>query len=391
MLPSAIIQLDKLPRLPNGKLDIKALPVFQGSINTGQSDHIPPRNTIEQQLADIWEQVLDFNPVSIHDNFFEIGGDSILSIQVVTKIRKAGLDLAPHQLFEHQTIAELAPFLKPQVDQPTRSISPALVPMQTTGPKPPLFYIHVGGGHALFYHPLTKHLAPDQPVYALQPLGLNGEVMYQSIEELATHYLEIIRDTHPQGPFTILGTCYGNPVCAEIAIQLRQRGELIPTIFIVDSAPGHLVSRKDRNEPTRMEMRIDRFKERFQKDPFYAIWRLMIGGLKQTIQTLAQKLNYLQTRYGGDSEARDTILTEENLIKLYHKYTWKPFNSKIILIRSHQKAQRMNSMDVPIWEGLAQGGVEILSVPGTHPTLFKEDVKGLAQCVQNYMDESYKQ
>ena len=108
MVPAAFVQLDEFPRLPNGKINSQALPDPEQASELSEADYVPPRTTTEQALAAIWSEVLNFDPVGIHDNFFEIGGDSILSIQIIAKANKAGMALKPNSLFDHQTIAELA-------------------------------------------------------------------------------------------------------------------------------------------------------------------------------------------------------------------------------------------------------------------------------------------
>jgi len=122
MVPSNLIHLEDWPRLPNGKINEKALPrPIQGRQKSTVASS-PAQNGLQQQLVKIWEEVLGANPIGIHDNFFEIGGDSILSIQIIAKARKAGLSLAANQLFEHQTIASLALFVDDQLEQtPTQS------------------------------------------------------------------------------------------------------------------------------------------------------------------------------------------------------------------------------------------------------------------------------
>lgn len=102
MLPSAFVRLGSIPRLPNGKIDLKSLPSPELSGN-----FVAPRTAIEKILADIWAQVLRLEQVGIHDNFFELGGDSILSIQIVAKANQAGVQLTPKQVFGCPTIAEL--------------------------------------------------------------------------------------------------------------------------------------------------------------------------------------------------------------------------------------------------------------------------------------------
>jgi len=105
MVPALIMVLDAIPLTPNGKIDRKALPAPELNFT-----HVyeAPRNDIEQQLIQLWSSLLSQKNIGIHDNFFELGGDSILSIQVVARARKAGLHLTPRDLFDRQTIAELA-------------------------------------------------------------------------------------------------------------------------------------------------------------------------------------------------------------------------------------------------------------------------------------------
>jgi amino acid adenylation domain-containing protein/non-ribosomal peptide synthase protein (TIGR01720 family) len=111
MIPTHFMVLGKLPLTPNGKIDRKALP--DPELAEGSVDYEPPRNTIEQQLAEIWSTVLKRSDISVHDNFFDLGGDSILSIQIVARARQAGLGLSPRDVFAHQTLAELAHAVKP--------------------------------------------------------------------------------------------------------------------------------------------------------------------------------------------------------------------------------------------------------------------------------------
>ncbi|MEO0769120.1 MAG: condensation domain-containing protein [Cyanobacteria bacterium J06649_4] len=109
MVPSAIVSLPSLPRLANGKIDVRALPEPDMALSSASADATTePRNPVEKRLCQIWQTVLGVQSVGIHDNFFELGGDSILSIQIVSQARESGLRLAPNQLFDQPTVAELA-------------------------------------------------------------------------------------------------------------------------------------------------------------------------------------------------------------------------------------------------------------------------------------------
>ena len=112
MIPSAFVVLDQFPLTPNGKIDRKALPApDMGNLATG-SEFEPPRTPTEEILANIWAEVLAIEQVGRHDNFFEVGGDSILNIQIVTRAHQAGLYLTPSQIFAHPTVSQLAAVVK---------------------------------------------------------------------------------------------------------------------------------------------------------------------------------------------------------------------------------------------------------------------------------------
>ncbi|SES14724.1 non-ribosomal peptide synthase domain TIGR01720/amino acid adenylation domain-containing protein [Lentzea xinjiangensis] len=128
LVPSLFVLLDELPTTDSGKVDRRALPAPDASAGQGQ-DHVAPRTAVERELARIWAEALRVDRVGVHDNFFGLGGDSILSIQIVSRARQAGLELATKDVFTHQTIAELATVVR------TRGPEAAELP-QIAGPAP---------------------------------------------------------------------------------------------------------------------------------------------------------------------------------------------------------------------------------------------------------------
>ncbi|MBO1051472.1 MAG: amino acid adenylation domain-containing protein [Dolichospermum sp. DET73] len=108
MIPAAFVPLDQLPMTPNGKVDHRALPIPDTADTNLAAGFVAPQTPIEEKLVAIWAEVLRQPNISIHDNFFELGGDSIISIQMISRANQAGLQLTPKQLFQYQTIAELA-------------------------------------------------------------------------------------------------------------------------------------------------------------------------------------------------------------------------------------------------------------------------------------------
>ncbi len=224
MIPAYFITLDEFPRTPNGKLDRKALPSPQSAGRTEQG-FVAPRDETEQALAEIWRNVLGIDRVGVTDDFFQIGGNSILSIRVFAHIaREFDVNLPLSVLFTDTTIERLAARITEQKD--VKKDWPVLVPIQPKGSRPPFFCVHGLGGGVLGYRDLTSALGDDQPVYGLQAYGQDGENGYDlTIPAMATRYITAMRAYQPQGPYRIGGYCFGGVVAYEMACQLEKMGE----------------------------------------------------------------------------------------------------------------------------------------------------------------------
>ena len=131
MIPQAFVTLEAFPLTVNGKVDREALPLPQ-TWGTSTNDYVAPRTALEERLASIWSQVLGLERVGVHDNFFECGGDSILSIQILSRAKRAGLSLTPQSIFEHPTIAALAGAVEQEVEEPRAEQSVVSGPVPLT-------------------------------------------------------------------------------------------------------------------------------------------------------------------------------------------------------------------------------------------------------------------
>ncbi|MEM6963222.1 MAG: amino acid adenylation domain-containing protein [Bacteroidota bacterium] len=373
MIPSALVPLENFPTLPNGKIDFKKLPA-PDQRDLEEQNFVAPTSETEKTLASIWEEVLKINPIGVHDNFFEIGGDSIQSIRIIAKAQKAGIELAPNQLFEHQTIYQLAHFLNQKAnDDEDGSNWSAIVPLNKKGSKPALFCIHSGGGHVFFYHPLAQHLSPEQPLYALQPSGLDGKAtLHSSIEAMAADYIQEMKKVQPEGPYHILGTCFSNAVGLEMANQLQSAGETVALLIFVDSGPQYLLGAEERGG----KQPVTRFVKMIKAGNWKGIQKKFRNRFIRTKQKALAPLENEQERH--------LRLTIQNLNQLYHHYSWKPFDGKITLIRSSEFAQRKDKdIHITQWQKLAKGGLEVHTTEGHHTSLFMEpEVQGLAEKIK---------
>lgn len=199
---------------------------------------IAPQTELEHQLAELWAKLLRMDAVSIRDNFFDLGGTSLLAVQLFSQIEQIfGKTLPLTTLLEAPTVEQLAGKL-----QQTEELAPwtPLIPIQVGGTKPPLFCPQGAGGNVIVYRRLAQYLGEDQPVYGLQARGLDGkEDPYTWIEEMAADYLRYMRSVQPQGPYFLAGLSSGGRVAFEMAQQLHAQGEAVGLVVMFDTyGPG---------------------------------------------------------------------------------------------------------------------------------------------------------
>jgi len=226
MAPARIVFLDALPLTPNGKLDREALPAPASKRLERGEGRVTPRDPLEIDLAKIWKKTLGIRAVGVTDDFFELGGNSLLALSLVARLNEAfGRTLPLATLFEAPTIRRLAMILRRKGWKPSWA---ALVPMQPAGGKPALFCVHAARGNVLFYAGLARHLGTDQPVYGLQARGMDSSRAPDArVEDMAAAYIEEIKEVQPEGPYLLGGFYSGAYVALEMAHQLQQRGDRV--------------------------------------------------------------------------------------------------------------------------------------------------------------------
>jgi amino acid adenylation domain-containing protein len=234
MIPNDFVVLEKLPQTPGGKIDRRALPLPPTPANkNGLGRGQRPRDVVETRLARIWELVLNFSPVGRTDDFFELGGTSLQSVEVLLHIEELfGVSLPPSTLAEHSTIEKMAVLLVDHAVIPSPS---PLVKLRDGAGGRPLFLIHSGQGDVASYGLLTRRL-PGRPIYGLQSVGLHGESWpLMSVSAMARCYLPEIIAQDPTGPYLIAGTCMGGMVALELAQLLVQQGRQVGLLALLDS------------------------------------------------------------------------------------------------------------------------------------------------------------
>ena len=230
MVPAVIISLPELPHLLNGKLDRTALPPPYDFA----AHHVAPRGPFERRLTAVWERVLGVQEIGVTDDFFDLGGHSILAIKLVSAIQSEfGRALPLAQLLANPTVERLAAML--QADDGAANWRP-LVALKRGGSEPPLFLLPGAGGNVIYFHALAQHLSESRSIYGLQALGLDGHTPPQiRVEAIAALNIEEMRRAAPSGPYFLAGHSFGGRVALEIAQQLRQQGQAVGLLAIFDT------------------------------------------------------------------------------------------------------------------------------------------------------------
>jgi thioesterase domain-containing protein len=235
MVPSTFVIMDALPLTSHGKVDRRSLPAPKPVRQERENTFVSPRDELECQLVKIWEKVLGIKNIGIKDNFFDLGGTSLLALLLFAEIGKVfdkNLPLAT--IFDAPTIEKVARILSDE-----RWLAPwsPLVAIQAEGCKPPFFCVHAAGGNVLNYRDLARHLGPDQPFYGLQAQGMDGvQPFHTRIEDMAADYVKAIQTVQPEGPYFLGGFCMGGSIAYEMAQQLNSKGEKVALLILMETS-----------------------------------------------------------------------------------------------------------------------------------------------------------
>jgi aspartate racemase len=418
MIPSAIVKLEALPLTPNGKVDRRALLALDTARAELQSAFVVPRDTLELQLAHIWEDVLNVRPIGVTDNFFTLGGHSLLAVRLLAQIEKAfGKNLPLATLFQSPTIEQLAKILHQSgwslddSSEPKKSttfveyqtnflneerlsaLQSSLVPIQPHGLKPPLFCVHVLGRGLKFYLPLAHHFDLEQPLYGLAAQMLDKKYAPPNrVEDLAAHYIKEMRILQPDGPYFLAGLSFGGLVAFEIAQQLVAQGQQVALLALLDTyAPGAVKQLLARE---RISAHWNNF---LQIGPTYILEKT-IENVKGKIQRFNYQLNhslkkicckfYLSIGQPLPDNLQNFTFEEENQ-EAANNYVPQAYPGRVTLFRGMDQIAGVSYYRDPLlgWGELAVGGLEIHEVPNTHLGMLQEPhVQVLAEKLKACID-----
>ena len=425
MIPATFMFLDALPLNPNGKVDRRALPAPSRDRSENQAGFASPARTIEHQLVQIWEELLDIHPIGIRDNFFELGGHSVLAAQMVYRIEQVcGERLFLSTLLAGPTIEQVA---KALVEQRSRGRGPLLVKLQG-GSKTPFFFLHAdfrGGG--FYCLNLARGLGEDQPFYALPPYGLDGGPRPPTVEAMAAGYIEMLRAAEPHGPYFLGGLCHGGLVAFEMARQLERQGEKVELVVMIGPAPSNpprlrfvqdvvfavgFVLGLDPEQRRKLFLklrshwldlgRLSRYSGQRLAEvatwPFrqQVAWTLRLA--MRIMRRFVPSRRHAKKLADASMEAANTSEGAQQLNRAIACYVRRPYSGRVALFwpvgdpvsmpdEPHLRLDQ--AKDCSLGWSQVVGPVEIHPVPGLYVTVVTRDVDTMANLIKARLDEAY--
>ncbi len=383
MVPAAFVRLDALPLTPNGKVDRRALPAPDTTKVEAEQAFTAPTDALEFQMQKIWERVLNAEPIGVRDNFFDLGGHSIMAIKLFAQIEElTGKRLPLATLLHAPTIEQLAAVLRQDGWAPKWT---SLVPIQPKGSRLPFFCVHAGGGNVLFYRDLAKRLGEDQPFYGLQAQGIDDDQpRHTRLDEMAAHYIKEMRSLQPEGPYLLGGASSGGLIAYEMAQQLRAVGQPVGLVALFDTCgPGYP---KDLPSTTPW---LRKFYDGAQRIQHHMGSLIMLEGRDRLEYVLAKakkakkrfdikrrnKLRHLQNKLYvsmGHPLPANLKRAEQSLLRAADEYVAREYPERITLFRALSQPLGIYRDPTLGWGKVVTGELEIYDVPGFHGALVAE-------------------
>jgi amino acid adenylation domain-containing protein len=400
MLPSTFILLDRFELTTNGKISRATLPEPVRT-RAAVGDYLAPRTPIEKRLCEIWGSLLGLKQIGIHDDFFQLGGDSLLGIAMFAEVEeKTGLKLPIEAMQQARSVGQLATFL----DERQRALLPASgspwVEIQPKGSRSPLFLVHgIGGGMLWGYANLARHLGTDQPVYAFKACDPAQSEKFDTIEKIAAHYVQELRRFQPKGPYALGGYCFGGNVAFEMARLLDQQGQRVSLLALINSSTHN--SRYNRVNWTPLYL------YKFLRNLGHYAHGFMQWGLVNQGRFIRWKIRGTRkkvARWLRLAPVRSTVLDVDGLVDLSavpndQRCLWeshvralndhKPglYSGNVLLLRTRGHSLNCSYDRQCGWDEFALGGVAVSVISGLHDSLLEEPhVRMLARELKAHLD-----
>ncbi len=363
-------------------------------------DYVAPSSRSEELLSRVWSDLLGVRQVGVNDDFFDLGGNSLLAVRLFAAVRKTyAVSLPLSTLFEAPTVARLAALLDQRVApaaaaitgattdamaQPQKSGYSSVVSMQAFGKRPPIFCAAGMGGNPLNLRALALLVGLDQPFYGLQPKGLDGEsTPDRTVEAMAAHYICEIKQVQPQGPYFIGGYSGGGIVAYEMALQLQTAGDAVGALVLLDSPAPVLPTRTSSERLTRQWEKLQEqgigYLRRLARDRIHAEADRVV----RTVERPLARFFPFRYRMNGVQEA---------WLEAAAAYRPAAYQGTAMLFRAANPDAMAVGTSVILdnqngWGPYVKGGIEVSACPGNHNSMCEQPhVRVLARRLRSYLD-----
>jgi len=387
MVPGVYMVIPFIPVMPNGKIDRKALP--NPELGNNVAEYVAPVTELEKSITEIWINNIGVKNIGTNDNFFNLGGNSLLAAKTMTQIEKlTGKRLSLANLFKYPTIRQLASI----INDPSHSPYKALIDIKPAGSKIPLYIVHGIGLNLLNFRNMVFNLDNDQPVYGIQSLGLNNKTeALDDMEEIAAAYNSEITAHNPTGPYAIAGYSFGGYIAYEMARQLQDQGREVKLLAMFDTNlqyPTHQYSfwkkvyTKTLRQFPKAAFRIKSI-SKYPKDNI----AYLTTYYERKFKGLYKNVDF-QTEQDPENLPDFMQQIAKKLIKAFYKYRIRPLDIKIDLFRANKRFYFVDDPDFLGWTNYALKGVNVHIVPGDHKEMFYPPNDAiLAASLQKRLDE----
>lgn len=363
MVPSEIAFLESMPVSANGKIDRNQLVIPRRHAMGTKRELTEPRTDLERAITRVWREALDVDDFGVHDDFVNLGGDSLAAVRIAVDIEeRLGMRLAPSDILVATTIAELARLL--QNSKAPRDSS--VVCLQPEGDESPLFFVHPATGDVLFYQELAAELGTRRPFYALRAAPWHrNEPQSLSVQNMAARYIRDIRAIQPEGAYNLGGYCFGAHVAQEMARQLEAEGETVSALFVLDCDGEERCLRSPADAVTIHFRRLARL--RGTSAVKYVWERVRFRIERGRVLTIMHVARLFRLRAGWAS----AILSREELRAVHaqasSRHAAKAWGGRITYIHPYDRTYADPSS---YWLTTTTGGLVIVDVPAPHAELF---------------------
>jgi thioesterase domain-containing protein/acyl carrier protein len=346
---------------------------------------------LEKKVINIWKSSLKVEEIGLDDDFFMLGGHSMIAAQVMQKLEKeTSIRLPLTALFEAPTVKKLSRYIELKGNDASWK---SLVTIKPGDGKRPLYIVHGAGLNVLIFHAIAKNLNPEQSVFGLQARGLNGkDDPFDNMEKIASYYISEILDQNPQGPYNLAGYSFGGVVAFEMAKQLTAMGKTVNMLGIFDTSVDTSPKPKTFLNKSVKKLRDAYVYVKFnlqllRKDPVQTLHYRYVNR-KYKMMRLLSKFHMIRESSGQEKYLKHSARINHKHDIAYKNYVLTPYKGTIDLFRVSHRMYHLDDPEYFGWKSLALDGVEIHEVPGDHSTfLLSPNVEKFAEVLMTTLSE----